>query len=208
MGYHRAGFEVVGVDVKPQPRYPFQFIQADAIEWMTDGPHPGVWNWQGFDAIHASPPCQAYSVANNNRGASYPELIAPVRDLLTATGLPYVIENVPGAPLRYPARLCGTFFGLKAGPWELRRHRLFESSVYILSTPCLHQFPPIGLFGHNSSGAFYKRYGRGVTLAERREAMQIDWMDRDELSEAIPPAYTEYIGVYLRQALERQEIAA
>jgi hypothetical protein len=115
VGYHRAGFEVVGVDIEPQPNFPFEFVQADAMTYPLDG----------FDAIHASPPCQAYSLASGYQGkgarAKYPELVGPTRDLLVQTGLPWVIENVPNAPIRKDLLLCGEMFGLR-----LHRHRIFE----------------------------------------------------------------------------------
>src|SRR5665213_3193952 len=118
VGYHRAGFEVVGVDIKPQPHYPFEFRQKDAL-WVLEGE-----TMEGFDAIHASPPCQAYSKARKLQGLRHPDLIASVRELLLAISLPYVIENVPGAPLRNPVLLCGEMFGL-----GVRRERLFETNV-------------------------------------------------------------------------------
>ena len=120
MGYHRAGFEVVGVDIEPQPRYPFEFYQADALNVLTS-----IFTPLDFDAIHASPPCQAYSwSARRWTEVERADLLAPTRELLRATGLPYVIENVPGAPMQNPIRLCGVMFGL-----EVIRHRLFESNV-------------------------------------------------------------------------------
>jgi DNA (cytosine-5)-methyltransferase 1 len=135
VGYHRAGFEVVGVDLHPQPHYPFEFHQADAMTYPLDG----------FDAIHASPPCQAYSVANNIHGrADHPMLIPSVRERLLATGLPYVIENVPRGPLINPVTLCGLTFGL-----NVKRHRLFESNVFMLSPPCTgHVGDWLLVFGH------------------------------------------------------------
>src|SRR5262245_29670527 len=110
MGYHRAGFDVVGVDINPQPNYPFHVVRDDALEFLRTG------SWvDRYDAIHASPPCQAYSVLRRaNPDAQYPDLIAPTRELLEQTGLPWVIENVPGAPLAYSIELCGSMFGLGA----------------------------------------------------------------------------------------------
>lgn len=187
MGYHRAGFEVVGVDHLPQPRYPFEFHQADALTFPLDG----------FDAIHASPPCQRFSAYRRRVAVAireYPDLIAPTRDALKAARRPYVIENVPSAPLLEPFQLCGSSFGL-----DVRRHRWFECSVALLPPPCDHawqapRFPPatnrLNLRRTVEVGAW-----RASGLAPA--AMDIDWMETAELSQAIPPAYTEWIGARL-----------
>lgn len=189
MGYHRAGFEVVGVDIKPQPDYPFTFIQADALE-------EGMSLAPLFDLIHASPPCQAFSITGNlaraqGKEQSTVDLLTPLRPLLEATGLPYVIENVKGAPLRDPMVLCGSMFGLK-----VRRHRLFESNLLLQPPgPCRHkeQGKPVGVYHTlNDSIPFGGTTAR--TLEEGQEAMGIDWMPWKSLKEAIPPAYTEWIG--------------
>jgi DNA (cytosine-5)-methyltransferase 1 len=199
-GYQRAGFHVTGVDISPQPRYcGDEFVLADALEFPTDG----------FHAIHASPPCQAYSVANNiHQTATHPRLIEPVRERLIAASVLYVIENVPGAPLRSPFLLCGRTFGL-----GVKRHRLFESTELILTEPCPHGHPGDWLLvfgdtvlerGHQSGrakGGGPVIHRRHVGIDRGREAMGIDWMTRDELSEAIPPAYTEWIGRHLMAAL-------
>jgi DNA (cytosine-5)-methyltransferase 1 len=205
MGYHRAGFEVVGVDIKSQPRYPFEFHQADALEYIAAHGHE-------FDVIHASPPCQAYSVANNihNRD-DHPDLIPATREALTATGLPWVIENVPGSPLRDYFVLCGLAFGL-----GVKRHRLFESSVFIWAPPpCPPGHPGdwVSVFGQTvleRGHVIGKAKGGGNRIKRRhlgtdrgREAMGIDWMTRDELSEAIPPAFTTFIGTQLADQLRR-----
>jgi DNA (cytosine-5)-methyltransferase 1 len=221
MGYHRAGFdEIVGVDIEPQPRYPFTFVQADAIEYVAAHGHE-------FDAIHASPPCQRYSTMTNGRWQDrveeHPDLIAPTRRALVATGKPFVIENVEGArgELVNPILLCGTMFGLqtKHGS-QLRRHRYFECPwLFTLVPPCQHnngsaigvygggQNPSrkkipatIGVWGH--AGGSSERDGLiQFGTQDRRDAMGIDWMTGNELSEAIPPAYTEYIGRHLLEAL-------
>jgi DNA (cytosine-5)-methyltransferase 1 len=203
MGYSRAGFEVVGVDIKPQPRYPFRFYQGDALEII--GLENGYIESWGIDAIHASPPCQAYSVANNIHGRTdHPELIAETRELLEATGLPYVIENVPGAPLRDAVTICGLSVGC-----NVRRHRLFECNFPVMVPPCGdHSGDWLLVFGHTvlerskqidrntpSGGPRFRR--KHVGTDRGREAMGIDWMNRDELSEAIPPNYTELIGTQL-----------
>ncbi len=194
-GYQLAGFHVTGVDIVPQPRYAGDvFIQADALEYLAQHGHE-------YDAVHASPPCQLHSIANNIHGRTYPNLIAATRDALRATGVPWVIENVERAPLVNPARLCGTWFGLEADGWELRRHRLFEASFGLLSTPCLHRLPPMSVFGHGHGGAAMRRHGRVAHTADMREAMGISWMTRDELAEAIPPAYCEHVGRQLQEAL-------
>lgn len=184
MGYHRAGFDVVGVDIKPQPRYPFQFVQGDALEYVAEHGHE-------FDAIHASPPCQKYSMiqrANNNR-EMWPDLVEPTRRQLKASGRPWVIENVEGAPIRVDLILCGSQFGL-----GMIRHRIFELGFYLpyeLRPPCDHR------------GMYDPWHRDGVDqLRQMSKAMGIDWMTRrEEVREAIPPAYTEYIGRHLLQAV-------
>ncbi|KKN25152.1 hypothetical protein LCGC14_0887610 [marine sediment metagenome] len=176
MGYHRAGFRVVGVDIEPQPRYPFEFILADAMTFPLGG----------FDFIHASPPCQAFTVARVIHGREHPDLLSPIRERLRQQPTPWVIENVPGAPMRSDLILCGSMFGEP----RLRRHRLFEfwepPPNLQPPCPCNHGKQTISVFGHG--GHIY----HGV--AEWREVMGIDWMTRDELAQAIPPAYTEWIG--------------
>ncbi len=205
-GYQRAGFYVVGIDNAPQPHYcGDEFHQGDALEMLAD------LDWlAGFDAIHASPPCQAYSVLRRaNPGTSYPDLIGPTRELLKATGLPYVIENVPGAPLERSIVLCGSMFNLGAGARQLRRHRLFECSFVILQPQCQHDGEAIGVYGGGATGRYTfangiktregRRGGYQGTIAERREAMEIEWMNGREINQAIPPAYTEFIGAQLLQ---------
>lgn len=227
MGYFRAGFDVVGVDIKPQPRYPFEFHQADALEYAAAHGHE-------FDAIHASPPCQAYCALKHMATKDHPDLVAVTRDVLVATGKPYVIENVPGAPLDRYVVLCGTMFnlGTDCGA-QLRRHRLFESNILIMSPgPCQHtKKPVIGVYGGperdrrrsiSVTGTGNAVGGRVITVAghgarqpgfwnegkresfpheQARKAMGIEWMNRDALSQAIPPAYTEWIGRQLMEAL-------
>lgn len=205
MGYHRAGFEVVGVDIKPQPRYPFEFVQDDAMSVLayTGSLAPG-----SFDAIHASPPCQAFtSLQWMHNAKTHPDLLAPTRDLLRATGLPYVIENVVGAPMGAAVRLCGTSFGLGSGDAELRRHRHFETHPPILlSPPCEHGHRPrvIGVYGGHGRDRRRAVNTQDYPVTARREAMGIDWMTDQELSQAIPPAYTEWIGRQLIEVVTRQ----
>lgn len=197
MGYHRAGFtEIVGVDIKPQKNYPFTFVQADAMTYPLDG----------FDAIHASPPCQAYSVATpNDRRHLHPDLLAATRARLQASGLPWVIENVPGSPMRSDFVLCATQFGL-----PMVRHRQFEMEPrppHVLLPPCQHVAIPLQVTGHGTNSWIRaKRKAAGLpkdqTIHEAREAMGINWMTRNELSQAIPPAYTEFIGRHLLTALK------
>jgi DNA (cytosine-5)-methyltransferase 1 len=191
MGYHRAGYNVTGVDIEPQPRYPFKFIQADAVEYLRE-------HWQDYDAFHASPPCQKNSTMTKglwkDRLASHPEFIAPIRDILKLTGKPYVIENVPTAPLINPTILCGSMFGL-----GVRRHRLFEISFMVITPACNHaaQSHVVAVYGH--SGGSSKRDGLKFGGVDTwREAMRIDWMTGAELAEAIPPAYTEYIAGFIK----------
>lgn len=202
MGYHRAGFDVVGVDVEPQPRYPFEFVQADALTFPLDG----------FGAVHASPPCQGYSVlAAMHPDIEHPRLIEPTRSRLMSSGVPWVMENVESAPmLSHPGlfgvhgfRLCGSSFGLGARGMELRRHRLFESNVTIPAPPCRHRLRTIGVYGHGG----HTRKHRMAYAHEAREAMGIDWMSRDGMCEAIPPAYTEWIGAHLLAAVREGSAA-
>lgn len=218
-GYKRAGFDVTGVDRDPQPRYRSGvFVQADALEFAREHGHE-------FDAIAASPPCQKHSIMRKGRwkDREHPDLVAPTRDLLRQLGKPYVIENVVGAPLTNPILLCGTMFGLSLeNGSQLRRHRLFECSFFLLNPhACRHnsgaaisvhgggQVPglryhrrpaTVGVWGKPGGSSTRDRldhYG----LAERRLAMGIDWMQWDELSEAIPPAYTEFVGRQLAEYL-------
>jgi DNA (cytosine-5)-methyltransferase 1 len=188
MGYHRAGFDVVGVDIKPQPHYPFEFHQADAMTWPLDG----------FDAIHASPPCQ-----DHMRGGSHPVhgtgwMLAAIRAALQRNGAPWVIENVPGAPMRTDFRLCGCMFELHLDRMQLIRERWFETSWagFEMRAPCDHagRFA-VSVTGNGTTTYARGKLGRCPTIAEYRALMGgIGWMNRDELSQAIPPAYTEYIG--------------
>jgi DNA (cytosine-5)-methyltransferase 1 len=199
MGYHRAGFEVVGVDINPQPRYPFEFHQADALEYLAAHGHE-------FDVIHASPPCQAYSTTRHTHSKKHPELVEATRAILEAIGKPYVIENVVGAPLREPLVLCGTEFDLRTTESDgrdtvLRRHRLFESNVWLMGAGgCQHDDTRVGgVYGGGAAKRIKggRRGGYQPRTRVRREIMGIDWMTGKELSQAIPPAYTEFIGAQL-----------
>lgn len=197
-GYHLAGFEVTGVDIIPQPGYPFEFVQADAIEYLLAHGHL-------FDFIHASPPCQAHSDLRNTWNAhEHADLIPATREALQAIGRPYVIENVEGAPLKDPVVLCGSMFGLGAEGYRLERHRQFESS-FPLPQPdhaCKgNSRPVIGIYGGKvrnrraiPSGSQQSRVGTTLPLELGQEAMGIDWMNRKGLSQAIPPAYTRWIA--------------
>lgn len=195
-GYAEAGFDVVGVDIDSQPRYPLPFVKANAMELDPEF-------IATFDAIHASPPCQSYSdLAKRNKNAhEWPRLIEPVREMLIRSGLPFVIENVEGAPLLDPVMLCGTMFkGLR-----VIRHRLFEANFPILTPP--HGKHPIC----HTFDKRKKQYGKtdemrdfvsvngggNCSVAAARDAMGIDWMTKNELNEAIPPAYTRFIGKQL-----------
>lgn len=201
MGLHRAGFEVVGVDIKPQPHYPFEFYQADALLYPLDG----------YDVYWASPPCQAYMPTNKygQKQTKHPRLIEPVRERLQATGKPYIIENIYRAPLKANLMLCGTMFGLR-----VIRHRYFECSFPPpLTRSCNH-------WGQVARGEFvgvYARGGRGPRRGAGRrdgapltspitaeEAMGIAWMTRAELTQAIPPAYAEFLGKYLMAYLTKE----
>lgn len=193
MGYYRAGFEVVGVDIKPQPHYcGDEFHQGDAMTYPLDG----------FDAIHASPPCQLFTAYNRrpDHVGEYPNLVPAVRRRLLAEETPYVIENIPGAPLLDPIQLCGSSFGL-----DVRRHRLFESSMSLLPPPCDHvwQTPRFQQATNRANRRSTVEVGVWrIPLAKQQRAMGIYWMELAELSQAIPPAYTEWIGAQLLRTLE------
>ncbi|MFJ9851830.1 SAM-dependent methyltransferase [Streptomyces sp. NPDC101150] len=187
MGYFRAGMDVTGVDITAQTRYPLAFHQTDALAFLAEfGP--------GFDFIHASPPCQHDSDCQRLQGNTHPDLIAPTRDALQATGRPWVIENVRGAlpKLRQPVMLCGAMFGLKT-----YRHRYFETGGGFTLTPpqhAAHTAPQAKMGRPVPDGHFGQYVGNfsGVPLARR--VMDVPWMNRDGIRECIPPAYTEYIG--------------
>jgi len=207
MGYHRAGFEVVGVDINPQPHYPFEFHRGDALAALAAARRP---TFGPFDVIHASPPCQRYSdlAARNGNAAEHPDLVGVVRESLLDIMAPWVIENVEGAPLRNPVWLCGTMFpGLR-----VLRHRQFEFwDGRQVETPPHRTHPLCYTMDKRKSN-----YGKGdpfrdfvhvngggnAPVAAKLDAMGIDWpMTGREVNEAIPPAYAEWIGTQLMAAL-------
>jgi DNA (cytosine-5)-methyltransferase 1 len=206
-GYAQAGFDVTGVDKEPQPNYPFAFIQGDAIEYLLAHGHE-------YDAIHASPPCQGYSQCRFTPGASgkdYPLLIEPTLAALRAIGKPWVMENVPGSGLS-DLVLCGTSFGL-----NVQRHRHFAASFMLMHTgPCNHREGNLGIYANKvtrlgTRGVAYiagsgRKHYRPLPapFAEGEAAMGIDWMNRYELSQSIPPAYTNFIGQQLMQIIHKQ----
>jgi len=216
MGYHRAGFTVTGVDHLPQPHYPFAFVQADALEYVAQ-------HGREYDAIHASPPCQHYSALKHLVRREHGMLVEATHSALRATARPYVIENVVGAPLDTILMLCGSMFGLETPCGaQLRRHRLFESNLLLLSPgECLHGLSTIGIVGHalryetlrmarrrtisvkgrNFEGGNGTSSHEYFSVQDARCAMGINWMNSNELSQAIPPAYTAWIGKQLRTAL-------
>lgn len=219
VGYHRAGFEVVGVDIDPQPRYPFAFHQGDALAVLRrllsggqvafesprelGGLHWDYYSLSDFDAIHASPPCQGYTALKAVHGNPWPLLIEPVRAGLDRTDLPYVIENVQGAPIRRDMTLCGEMFGL-----GVLRHRFFELGGWEGVAP--EHVPHRGRVagwrhGEFFAGPYFAVYGNGGgkgTVEQWQQAMGIDWTDdRRELAEAIPPAYTAFIGAQLLESV-------
>ncbi len=210
MGYHRAGFEIVGVDNKPQKNYPFEFIQMDALKFLQeiiDGKRLKP------DAIHASPPCQRWGKLNkgtNGNANSHPNLLQPTRLLLEGLSVPFVIENVPGAPLKNPLFLCVSMFDSFL---QVQRHRLFESSVTLTATdwPCRHSLYgprfPVRQNGKLHYASVVWNFGHAHYRGEgelRSQAMGIDWMNLAELTQAIPPAYTEFIG---KQVIQHIKVA-
>ena len=205
-GYARAGFEVTGIDLKHGKRYPHTYIRGDVRDYLN------VEFLSQFDVIAASPPCQTFSSTKHLRDAqggttTKINMIPEVRDALVASGKPYVIENVPNAPLIDPILLCGSGFGLK-----VRRHRLFESNLALIGNECKHkeQGKPIGVYGamNDTAQGLDRVTGKYViggstakTIEEARDAMGIDWMIWGELVESIPPIYTKFIGEQIRHAL-------
>jgi len=200
MGYHKAGYEVVGVDINPQPHYPFEFHQADALDYLEA-------HGREFDVIHASPPCQLYTgmrritLARFGHVPDHPDLIAVTRRGLLKNGKPFVIENVQNSPLHTQFILCGAALGLP----HVARHRHFESNVLFLGIPkCNHLKQPytIGVYGERPDGrrVSYRQYRLcriARSLNEAQELMEIDWMDWNEIRNAIPLRYTEFIGKQL-----------
>jgi DNA (cytosine-5)-methyltransferase 1 len=196
-GYTKAGFKVHGIDLKHGKRYPYVYTRADVLEVIKD-----IDYLRQFDVIHASPPCQTHSITKHLRNAqgkstSKLDLIPQTREALIASGKPYIIENVPGSPLIDPVQLCGSSFGLK-----VRRHRLFESNMPIKGSTCNHKLQgrPIGVYG-SLNDEIPKGGKTATTIDEARQAMGIDWAIWTELVEAIPPAYTEYLGVQIYEWL-------
>ena len=206
-GYHQAGFDVVGVDIDPQPRYPFPFIQKDATA-------VDMRFVRSFDALHASPPCQKHSdlAKRNGNADAWPCFIAPVRALFVASGLPYVIENVEGAPLVDPVMLCGTMFP----ETRVLRHRLFETNWPLI--PRAHGKHPL-VYTMDKRKAHYGKLnewtspvqvtgGGNCSKAAAADAMGMPWASKHGLNEAIPPAYTRFIGEQLLEFLNNRRIAA
>ena len=190
VGYHQAGFEVYGVDLKHGKRYPYTYLRADVLDVLTDEEYINQ-----FDVIHASPPCQTHSITQHLRNAqgkttSKLDLIPETRAALIASGKPYIIENVPGSPLINPIQLCGSSFGLK-----VRRHRLFESNLPLVGSVCNHKLQgrPIGVYG-SLNDEIPKGGKTASTIDEARAAMDMPWAIWTELVEDIPPAYTKYLG--------------
>jgi DNA (cytosine-5)-methyltransferase 1 len=206
-GYHDAGFEVIGVDIKPQPRYPYQFICGNVMSLA-----PCLIRQFRPAVVHASPPCKKATSLKAFSAAHHLELVPGTRDLLITSGLPYVMENVPGADLRDPVVLCGSMFDL-----GVRRHRLFESNMDIPQPTCDHEgqdaaSPGYPVLQYHSGAPVIRMstvigvYGRGQGLGPGeidlwKQAMGIDWMIRDEMAQAIPPAYTRFIGEQLMNLL-------
>lgn len=205
-GYNDAGFEITGIDITEQPHYPFDFIQGDALDL-------DAGFLSEFDAIHASPPCQAYSVTakRTGRGDDWPMLIGPTREMLRKTGLPYVIENVVGAPLIDSVVLCGTMFsGLR-----VIRHRLFEANFKIVPPEHVpHKDHPLchtldkrkAHYGKTDEWVHYVQVNGGgnCTVMAARDAMGIDWMTKKEINEAIPPAYAKHVGKALMKRIRNK----
>lgn len=197
MGYYRAGFDVIGVDKNPQPNYPFEFHQADAVQFIIEHGH-------AFDAVHTSPPCQFHSVMTNAVAKQkHVDLIPPTREALSRLTMPTVIENVEGArrALNDPTRLCGSSFDL-----GVRRHRYFETNFDLPQPACDHkgQGQVIGVYGNSERGDYSRRpdgtnRGRKANSPEQASAALggVEWMDWEGMTQCLPPSYTEYIGRHI-----------
>jgi len=188
MGYYQAGFDdIIGVDIEPQKRFPFNFVHSDALEYLEA-------HGEEFDLIHASPPCQLYSKTHRIMKGNHPDLIDATRDLCRKINKPYVIENVVGAPLIDPVMLCGTMFDLRT-----YRHRLFETYPFQLTPPPHpeHIAKTTKMGRPLQPGTFMIICGSISGVNDAREIMQIDWMIGKELAQAIPPAYTKWIGIQI-----------
>ncbi|MGW8539057.1 SAM-dependent methyltransferase [Streptomyces albidoflavus] len=201
MGYRHAGFDVTGVDLTPQPRYPFAFVQGDAIEFVRE-------HGAEFDFIHASPPCQRYSRAQKIQHRDHPDLIAPTRTALEATGRPWVIENVEEAApeLRDPVTLCAAAFGMRT-----YRHRLFETGGgFTLPQPHHpeHLAPLTKMGRPRAQGHFAHYVGNFSGVHDARLDLRVPWMNRDGIRECIPPAYTHWTGTHARHSLHAKAAAA
>lgn len=205
MGYHQAGFEVVGVDIRERHRFPFRYVQGSVLKLRP------AWIRKNFQAVHASPPCQAHTTLKSMHGEAgeyhHKDYLPETRELLEDLGLPYIIENVPGAPLIDPVQLCGSAFGL-----ALRRHRLFEAGggLELEGSGCEHKWQNRhkvynvasyrdGAGRRDHASGTIGVYGGGQGLGEGevtlwKVAMGIDWMGKEGLAQAIPPAYTRYLG--------------
>lgn len=188
-GYELSGFDVTGVDNEPQPKHRGKFIQADAIEYLKV-------NWMNFDAVHASPPCQEYSTSSMQfrlAGKKYVDLIAPTREALINTGLPYIIENVPNSPLINPIELCGTMFGM-----QTYRHRLFESNVGLTAPTHPEHIAKNAKMGRPiKDGEFIQYVGHFSGVKFVQEMTGTHWLGQYELAQSVPPQYTEYLGKQL-----------
>lgn len=200
MGYRLAGFDVVGVDIAPQSRYPFTFIQAEAVAFISE-------HGAEFDFIHASPPCQHDSECQRIRGNAHPDLIGPTRAALESTGRPWVIENVRGAlpKLHGPVMLCGTMFGL-----ETYRHRYFETGGFTLPEPAhaAHLVPQAKMGRPIPPGHFGQFVGNFSGVDHARRVMDVPWMNRDGIRECVPPAYTQWLGTHALASLTAEAVAA
>jgi DNA (cytosine-5)-methyltransferase 1 len=203
VGYWRAGFDVIGIDNEPQPRYPFDLVERDITTLTADDLRRIALERLGrpLAAVVGSPPCKVHTALRHLARPEHVDLIPQTRALMRSTGLPYVIENVPGAPLESPLVLCGTEFGLSVEVEEgrrwLRRHRLFESNIPRRGAggcSCSRRRPAIGVWGGGPTRPNGSRGGWSADSRQARRLLGIDWMVRNELSQAIPPAYTEHIG--------------
>jgi len=208
VGYARAGFTVEGVDNEPQPRFPFRFHEADALEFLEAciGRGNRLPDGRPVDAYHGSPPCQPFSAISNCRpglAASYADLVAPMRELLEQSGLPYILENVPGSPLRPDVVLCGHMFGR-----ALYRHRIFESNVPLTAPEHPAHVVPASRAGHWTPGTIISIAGNVAPMALARDVMDMHWTNRRELAEAIPPYYTQHLGEQLLAAIGEDDLAA